>query len=465
MKKLYTVFLVVLTLHSTAQQEANNWFFGSSAGITFNTNPPSFLPGGQINTAEGCASISDSAGNLLFYSDGTTVRTHLHTIMPNGTGLMGGTSSSQSCLIVRQPGSFNLFYVFTSPTYSTGGTLSFNIVDMSLNNGLGDVTVKNMPLGTSAMEKITSALHQNQTDIWIIGHEEGNANFIAFLLSASGINTTPVTSTAFTLPVNTTGDAMGYLKASPNGLHLAAAYNTSNFAELYDFDNSTGMVSNAILLGQNNGLSTYTYGIEFSPDNSKLYVAGYTNDFLIQYNVNAGSAAAIAASADTIFSNEAVTFMALQLAPDGKIYMARYSTSLVGCISNPNAAGVACNFNMGLFPLPSGTCMLGLPNFPPHYFQSIETAIPNPGQKNNFEIIFYPNPATDMLYLQAGENTSNIKRITITDVPGHVIYNASLNNVFSDRITIPITGFSKGIYFLNVMDKNNSVVVKNFVVE
>ena len=66
MKKITTIlffFLISYFLH--AQKEANNWYFGYNAGITFSTNPPTTISGGMLYTIEGCASISDNNGILL----------------------------------------------------------------------------------------------------------------------------------------------------------------------------------------------------------------------------------------------------------------------------------------------------------------------------------------------------------------------------------------------------------------
>jgi len=92
-----------------AQGEANNWYFGYNAGLTFSSNPPSALLDGQLNTAEGCATISDAQGNLLFYTDGMKVYNKNHQVMPNGTGLLGHNSGTQSGVIVPKPGSTTNF--------------------------------------------------------------------------------------------------------------------------------------------------------------------------------------------------------------------------------------------------------------------------------------------------------------------------------------------------------------------
>ncbi|MGZ5245444.1 MAG: T9SS type B sorting domain-containing protein, partial [Bacteroidia bacterium] len=91
------VFLLSLfcaaNLH--AQNEGNNWYFGNKAGISFSGSTPKALTDGALSTLEGCATISDKKGNLLFYTDGIKVYNRKHKIMPNGSDLAGDPSSTQ----------------------------------------------------------------------------------------------------------------------------------------------------------------------------------------------------------------------------------------------------------------------------------------------------------------------------------------------------------------------------------
>jgi hypothetical protein len=91
MKKYIKSFLLAtlcfLGLAGISQNESAKWYFGATAGLDF-MGPPTILTNGMMNPWEGCASISDAAGNLLFYTDGLSVWNKTHVIMANGTGLM-----------------------------------------------------------------------------------------------------------------------------------------------------------------------------------------------------------------------------------------------------------------------------------------------------------------------------------------------------------------------------------------
>jgi hypothetical protein len=95
MKNLLILSFIVIFSSAYAQKEANNWYFGERAGISFNNGTPMFLLNSSMNHNNGCATISDSDGNLLFYTNGMTVWNKNHQPMPNGTGLLGSSSGFQ----------------------------------------------------------------------------------------------------------------------------------------------------------------------------------------------------------------------------------------------------------------------------------------------------------------------------------------------------------------------------------
>ena len=364
-----------------SQGETNNWYFGQNAGVRFDdvTGTVTAVSGGQINTLEGCTTISDTNGNLLFYTDGRTVWNRNHTIMPNGTGLNGDDSSTSSGLIVPKPNDATQYYIFTvdephhNETEATNHGLNYTLVDMTLDGGNGDVVnaEKNIPLVTydptdaeqrkyKAAEKITAVRSDDCTSFWVLNHFIDK--FYAFKVETTGVNTTPVVSTTPTV-VPTSGyrrNALGYLKASPDGSKLGVAHfgfatvtggNAAGGVYLYDFDNSTGVVSNEIeLYRPANGNSPY--GVEFSKTGARFYAtigSGINGDgasLLHQWDLTAPD---IPNSIVLIDNTSVYSQGALQLAIDGKIYRALYSFStgqggFLGVINNPENIGAAVNY-------------------------------------------------------------------------------------------------------------------------
>jgi hypothetical protein len=340
------------------QNETSKWYFGFNAGLDFMTNPPTILTNGMAYTTEGSSSIADSGGNLLFYTKGDTIRNKLHQVMSNGDGLIGNQTTSQCSAIIKKPGSPNLYYVFTLAPNLLTPSFAYSLVDMNLASGNGSVTVKNTIIyPASSSEKLTVVKHCNRKDYWVIIHEYNSANFRAYLLSALGVNTVAIVSSVGT--IHTGQNWGGCMKAAPNGSKLAIALyenpGQGNF-ELYDFNTSTGNVSNPIILTSFNR----AYGCEFSADGSKLYATPFAGNILYQYNLCAGSPSAIV--------NSQVSFSAtsagqLQLASDGKIYVARWNKSALGVINNPNAAGGLCNYVDNGQSIAPKLSSVGLPNF------------------------------------------------------------------------------------------------------
>ena len=95
------LLFVLSPLFVFAQKERTNiWHFGKYAGLDFNQSPPQAITVGQLYTGEGCASIADKSGNLLFYTDGITIWNANHDTIANGDNLQGSFNSAQSALIV-----------------------------------------------------------------------------------------------------------------------------------------------------------------------------------------------------------------------------------------------------------------------------------------------------------------------------------------------------------------------------
>lgn len=378
------------------------WHFGFGASLDFRYDPPLAGTGSIIDQWEGCSSISDENGDILFYTDGEMVMDATNSVMSNGAGLYGSNSSTQSSLVVPHPTDSDIYYIFTlyrNGDYEFGHKgLCYSVVDMSLNGGLGDVVSgqKNIELNNPHTEKITAVNHANGTDIWVVTHDWGNNNFLAYLISSSGINTTPVTSSAGIVHYDSSNGwySAGYMKVSPDGTKLALNVLGAHTTQLFDFDPATGIVSNPMTLTTSR---TYAYGIEFSPDGTKLYTTGWEHNNILQYDISLGTEAAIAASEIEI-AVSAVTggsnysgLGALQIAPDGNIYVAKdangiggsvnYLNSWLGIITDPDVVYTASKAgatysDYGVY-LGGNASGIGLPTYIQTYFKPLPVTLIN----------------------------------------------------------------------------------------
>ncbi len=367
---LFFIGFFSLPQFSFAQGEARLWYFGYKAGLDFSSGSPVALSNGMMSTDEGSASISDAAGNLLFYTDGTAVWDRTHDTMPNGLDLMGSPSSTQSSVIIQKPGSTSVYYIFTADAQHQPNGIRYSEVNMTLRGGLGDVvaTKKNILLQTPSCEKITGVRHCNNSDVWVVTHDFFGNAFRTFLVTSSGVNLTPVISNVGN-PIDTSGyEIAGQLKADVAGKWIAMAKYGSTL-ELFAFNNSSGVVSHPVLFNPSKVIGVY--GVEFSPDGTKLYSSRYYPPAEIyQMDLCAGSDSAIAYS-PVLIAISANYGGCLQLGPDKKIYLGRYGANIdsipyLGVIHNPDAAGTACNFIDDGVALGSRFSSLGLPNFVPY---------------------------------------------------------------------------------------------------
>jgi PKD repeat protein len=291
--------------------------------------------------------------------------------MPNGTGLMGGTSASQSAIILPFPGSSSQYYIFTVPN-TAGGGLRYSVVDMTLAGGNGDITLKNVSLlAVNVAEKLTATYHYNGLDFWVAVHDNGGNTFYAFRIAASGITGPVVTSVG---SMHTGGSPWtGCMKFSPKGDKMAVCLYATQEADLLDFDNSTGIFSNPATYSF--PASFYTYGVEFSESGKMLYICNvdFTPGQIYQYDMLAGNNTAILATGQIIYNNPNDFLGSMQLGPDGKVYFVRYGYSFAGAIEQPDVIGIGCTPNDVAVPLLTGSAQLGLPDFFSGIYRSLIT--------------------------------------------------------------------------------------------
>lgn len=372
------IFFLLFTLQGGAQdyKRTFNWYFGSGAGLNFNTTPPSAL-NGSLWTDEGCASISDTNGNLLFYTNGVTIYNKTHQVMQNGNDLLGHPSSTQSSLIVPYPNNDSLFYVITCDIPWRG--LRANLINMKAQNGLGEVIVKNQLLQQSMCEKLTATKHQNGRDVWILAHGFTNNYFYAYLITDKGLVGCPVI-TAIGEVIGRdygygilVGDAQTGMKFSMDGKKLAnCVHNVVNPSiELFDFNSATGELSNLKHISFHTDVNTadVAYGVEFSPNKRYLYFTQRLN-FVCRFDLSLINADSIQAHQDTLYVPPVIELTSrhkgLQLTPDKRIFIALVDSTYISSIEYPDS--VSCNFSLNGLSLNNKGSKYGLPNFITSYF-------------------------------------------------------------------------------------------------
>ena len=432
MKHLFTFFcFFFLEAAANAQGEANNWVFGGNAGVSWNSGVPVAFSGSAMSQPEGCCCISNAAGNLLFYSDGIFVWNSLHQQMPNGFGLLGDASSTQSAVVVPWPGSASKFILFTQDDLCGANGFRYSVVDMNLQGGLGDVVAasKNTLLYNSSCEKISVTKHTNGTDFWVASHQYNTDAFYTYLVTSAGVNATPVISHMGAIEGVTNYNTLGYMKFSPDGQKLGVAVWNASFVEAFQFDQSTGMVGTLLLHDSNyNITSKGPYGLEFSPNSNVLYVLENGLDgALYQYDMQAANIL----GSRFFVADVGVNAGALQLAVDQKIYAAAYSATSLAVINTPDVVGAGCGFQGTAVLLTSGTSSnFGLPTFIQSYFSfQNDFTFQNTclGEATAFSIT---NAGADSARWNFGDIVSGAANVSSLLNPSHLFSSADTFTVF-----------------------------------
>lgn len=416
---------------STAQLETAVWYFGRNAGLDFNTPEPKVLTDGKVTDlyiefdtlnqhdddlhhrlyGEGMASFCDSLGHLRLYTNGQTLWNAEHKIMPNGDHLLGHTSSTESAIIVPYPGDPDKYFVFVIDAEFGNNGLSYSVVDMKLDEGRGDVVEgqKNIVIegasanGTRVCEKVTAIKHANNRDFWLLTRTAPGNNIVRYLVDDNGIQLSsrtefPISALDIEYQYDINGNAsfdptnaIGYMRVAPNGRLVACANGGAslttdidgeekyiNILEIFKFDPRNGNIEPYVT-----HLDTvaFLYGVEFSSDVTKLYYT--TRRKLFQLDLMSDDPETISQSATLLGEfpqlGEIDTLMlgALQLAINGKIYVAQDGYKHLGVIENPREKGVAANYTIDGVYLDGKISRMGLPNFIPSYLLPPDFEIKN----------------------------------------------------------------------------------------
>ncbi|MEA3496526.1 MAG: PKD domain-containing protein, partial [Bacteroidota bacterium] len=389
MKKLLIIFFfITVSLNSYAQLETKNWYFGTWEGMRFENNVPVPIYDSKMWGSLGTSTISDKNGNLLFYG-GTykdaTIFNKNHDTLKNGYGLISNSACDQSPMIIPLPVNPNIYYLFTVCSIlglhdTTIAGFYYHIVDMTKDNGNGEVILKNKLICRNVNNKLVATLHADKKSVWIMVKDNYSNNLKAYLLKNTGLDTTPVISSVGTYTGSVWGDWRGQMKFSPSGKKLANAINLTGKVDIFDFDNKTGKVSNCITIDSipqvEEGYDR-TYGIEFSHNEKFLYFSVHgAPGQLYQVDISSGIDSIVKKSLFPVFINNISSFyFCLQIGLDKKIYLARPNYYL-GCINKPDLKGNACNYVDSAIKFNNSVGM-SLPTFLQSYFYLPDIEIEN----------------------------------------------------------------------------------------
>lgn len=511
-KLAYIVLGSLLANVTYGQKEASNWVFGYQCGFNFSGGTPATFSS-KIKSNGGGAIIADKvSGELLFYTDGRNFWNRDHELMQNiyTRSTDCWTIWSQSALIIPSsinPKQYHVFCIrpeneitaFVANCWYTstgeelemkGLNLYYYLLDMNLENGRGNIVEEksNLLLKKGITEKLTAVPHSNGSDYWILTHDWGTTAFNAMLLRSDQLVNTVVTNIgsihgANSYVVDPFEELSGSMIASPNGKKIACAVSLGKRPfDLFDFDASSGRLSNYTNLGELDG----QHGVSFSPDNTKLYVTTDGQDpvdpskrsIIVQYNLLAGDSEAILNSGKSIIAGNPNTNIppagvfdgfgyskkGMALGNDGRLYVSSNDSMeetteshIMVIIENPNGEGYSCNVNYYNFDFGDSRVGIGLPNFMQSYFNNIPP-VSECGDLNNLTI--FPNPSNGKYILKTTEGCSTQFSAELFNCLGQLLMN--LTNVNSQD-EFDLTHLPDGIYLVVFTNYRNSKTTRRLI--
>lgn len=341
----------------TATQQRNSdryWSFGTNAQLDFGTSGTTVTTGSLTSTStQGSFTVTDSTGALQFVvgSDGT-VRNRNGAAMAGGASLGTLTGASPVTVFPAGQGTGKYIIVATTATSTAAGQLRYWTVDMNQNGGLGQVTGGPVSLGAAgtASTAVTSVPNASGTGYWVLSPDKVGNTIRAYPYTfQTGALGTAVSTAVGTAAVSN-GTPTSYedirfsadfsLVATVASNASASSNDTRTRVRLMLFNGTTGVFSaSATTYQQTAGAANRLgYSIEFSPNNSKVYVSSIA----VSGNTYAVQRATVTTGTLSAFSNVTTgqsTGGAVRVGADGRLYWASTGSSHVRVLAAPDGTG------------------------------------------------------------------------------------------------------------------------------
>jgi len=339
MKYLLSFLSLILTFgYSIAQQAENsNWHFGMGVGMNIDGSDISISPS-AISVGSGVtpASISNAAGQFQCSSNGLVVRNFNGDVIDNGQF----NNTALENIFLPVPNQPNRYYLFRSAEWG----VDYSIVDMNLNGGTGGIAENEKGISFhNRYSKLMITQHANLVDYWLMtADNNGGDGDQVFLRSWQVDDLSIELQQTFSMSYIFAGwfNELDDARISPTCDKIAILHK-GHYLTVYQFDNNTGVVSNALPTAINTFTSfTIRTNLDFSPNGEYVYVMG--DLFKIdRYSLQNWNVAAIDASKVTIAQVFIQTWRDIKLSPYGDVLLYNSNTAQIDRVINPNVDGPA----------------------------------------------------------------------------------------------------------------------------
>jgi hypothetical protein len=479
--KIGLLFILFFNNHLLfAQKENNIWMMSfelpnHNSGIDFNSgSPDTFAVYRDLSMFLTNASICDTNGQLLFYTNGCRINNRNHDTLFNSDGFNPGWLTNyyqpdgmglpQGMFVIPKPGNYGQYYLFhesgelvlvDSHLVSQPINLSYCIIDMALDSGRGGIvdSLKNIPIinDTLIYGRLTGVKHGNGRDWWVLAHRSDSDLYYTLLITPDTI-LGPFSQNigSFHRWEKLTQQAVFSPTGDKYAIELTVDKQTLfNVIDLFDFDRCSGMLSNFRSITVPDSFSL-ALGCSFSPNGRYLYVSTSRN--IYQYDtwiVNVDSTVKHVAEWDSFVSPAKTIFYYHLLAPDGKIYITTVQASnVLHYINDPDQPDTLCNVIQNSFFLPAlnNFCMPNAPNYGLGKLMGSNCDTLGAGiaefHSNDFHFEVFPNPTSGNEQVTFEYILPNNKEgiLDVFDINMRKVYSARLSswsNVHITRFNMP----------------------------
>lgn len=458
----------------------DNWMFARGmkgilvnfAGDSLHVN---YLPQLNMRTVEANISVSDSSGNLLFYSNNCFIANNSNEMMENGDALNPGLIQDQWCETSGNPfkqsilslpypnhnGFYYIFHVdiatFSTPTNSDFAPvhLYYSLVDMNENNGMGKVLEKNIILLQDTLSRgaLQSVKHANGRDWWIICPEYKSNCYYKILLSPAGLQLVDKSCIGHTWDNH---DVTGQTLFTSDGTKYIRS-DADNGLNIFDFDRCSGELSNPLyisLLPDTNKIS----GMALSANSRFVYITFLEKIYQFDlWSSDIATSKILVAEYDGYNSSGNPTdFYHAKLAPDKKIYICSYGpTYYLHVLNNPDSLGMSCEVLQHEVLLPI-THFASMPNTPNFRLGSEEGPCDTltTSTKQHLSLFskqgvhFSPNPASEIVEFRFEESPGR-SQIRVFNFLGQLVNQENIAQGTS-IVYMSVSGWPSGTYVVQV---------------